>query len=137
MPRGSRRPKAGSRSSAPSGRAVLTASPPSSNRETLRRNRHEQKRTHYLASHRRAAIGRVGRMERSRKARPVVDSRADHMPRRPARARKSVVEGKSVSVRVDLGGRRIINKNKNKYNILNCKPTEKNNNRKNTTKNKK
>src|SRR3546814_5394577 len=63
MPRGSRRPKAGARSSAPSGRAVLTASPPSSNRETLRRNRHEQKRTHYLASHRRAAIGRVGRSE--------------------------------------------------------------------------
>src|SRR3546814_11595834 len=28
--------------------------------------------------------------------------------------RKSVVEGKSVSVRVDLGGRRIINKNKTK-----------------------
>src|SRR3546814_13645977 len=28
--------------------------------------------------------------------------------------RKSVVEGKSVSVRVDLGGRRLINKKKNK-----------------------
>src|SRR3546814_20182555 len=36
-------------------------------------------------------------------------------PARPlsiARDRKSVVEGKSVSVRVDLGGRRIITKNK-------------------------
>src|SRR3546814_15807104 len=30
--------------------------------------------------------------------------------------RKSVVEGKSVSVRVDLGGRRIIKKQKNKVN---------------------
>src|SRR3546814_13411362 len=33
--------------------------------------------------------------------------------------RKSVVEGKSVSVRVDLGGRRIINKKKN--NRENCR----------------
>src|SRR3546814_19106234 len=31
------------------------------------------------------------------------------------RDRKSVVEGKSVSVRVDLGGRRIIKKNKPKH----------------------
>src|SRR3546814_8850995 len=53
-------PRAGSRSSAPSGRAAPTASPPSSNRETLRRNQHEQKRTHHLASHRRAAI-EIGR----------------------------------------------------------------------------
>src|SRR3546814_12976131 len=33
---------------------------------------------------------------------------------RPGRDRKSVVEGKSVSVRVDLGGGRIIKKNKTK-----------------------
>src|SRR3546814_12839454 len=32
-----------------------------------------------------------------------------------SRDRKSVVEGKSVSVRVDLGGRRIIKKKNNKY----------------------
>src|SRR3546814_12763044 len=31
---------------------------------------------------------------------------------RPGKDRKSVVQGKSVSVRVDLGGRRIIKKNK-------------------------
>src|SRR3546814_19293184 len=34
---------------------------------------------------------------------------------RPAGDRKSVVQGKSVSVRVDLGGRRIINKNQIHY----------------------
>src|SRR3546814_16965064 len=34
----------------------------------------------------------------------------------PHRDRKSVVSGKSVSVRVDLGGRRIIKKKKNKKN---------------------
>src|SRR3546814_16591445 len=36
--------------------------------------------------------------------------------RRENLARKSVVSGKSVSVRVDLGGRRIIKKKKNKNN---------------------
>src|SRR3546814_16013217 len=35
---------------------------------------------------------------------------------RPSRDRKSVVSGKSVSVRVDLGGRRIIKKKKNSQN---------------------
>src|SRR3546814_12203121 len=40
-----------------------------------------------------------------------------YVPNRPDR--KSVVEGKSVSVRVDLGGRRIIKKKKrNKYRIM-------------------
>src|SRR3546814_15469934 len=38
--------------------------------------------------------------------------------------RKSVVSGKSVSVRVDLGGRRIIKKNKNKH-TTNSKSTAK------------
>src|SRR3546814_16236572 len=38
--------------------------------------------------------------------------------------RKSVVEGKSVSVRVDLGGRRII-KQKNKYRIIRAMQTSK------------
>src|SRR3546814_18144772 len=33
---------------------------------------------------------------------------------KPGRGRKRVVLGKSVSVRVDIGGRRIINKNTNK-----------------------
>src|SRR3546814_18047473 len=37
--------------------------------------------------------------------------RGDHDPQRQ-RDRKSVVEGKSVSVRVDSGGRRLIKKNK-------------------------
>src|SRR3546814_15422863 len=35
--------------------------------------------------------------------------------RRPARDRKSVVEGQSVSVRVDLGGRRIMKQKKKKH----------------------
>src|SRR3546814_20155734 len=35
--------------------------------------------------------------------------------------RKSVVEGKSVAVRVDLGGRRIIKKEKNKQTLLSIK----------------
>src|SRR3546814_15548799 len=38
-------------------------------------------------------------------------------PGMPPRDRKSVVEGKSVSVRVDLGGRRIIKKKNNIYTI--------------------
>src|SRR3546814_17083950 len=36
----------------------------------------------------------------------------------PAKDRKSVVEGKSVSGRVDLGGRSIITKNKTNYNNI-------------------
>src|SRR3546814_19407732 len=40
--------------------------------------------------------------------------------------RKSVVSGKSVSVRVDLGGRRIIKK-QNKYSTSDHKPTPNNN----------
>src|SRR3546814_5856838 len=36
------------------------------------------------------------------------------LPRQPALDRKSVVQGKSVSVRVDLGGRRNIKKKKGK-----------------------
>src|SRR3546814_11665382 len=38
--------------------------------------------------------------------------------RRLARDRKSVVTGKSVSVRVDLGGRRSLNKKKTKDNLM-------------------
>src|SRR3546814_16498277 len=42
----------------------------------------------------------------------------DHPPERPARRdRKSVVEGKSVSVRVDLGGRRISKKKQQRQNL--------------------
>src|SRR3546814_20216895 len=40
-------------------------------------------------------------------------------PRQEAVDRKSVVEGKSVSVRVDLGGRRMIKKKKAKHNYTN------------------
>src|SRR3546814_11103493 len=53
-----------------------------------------------------ARVERVGEPARARYvARP-------HGRRQPVRDRKSVVEGKSVSVRVDLGGRRIIKKKK-------------------------
>src|SRR3546814_16997484 len=45
--------------------------------------------------------------ERAGKPRAAIDAR-----RRQIEARKSVVSGKSVSVRVDLGGRRISNKKK-------------------------
>src|SRR3546814_19293109 len=38
----------------------------------------------------------------------------DHAADRPLRDRKSVVKGKSVTVRVDLGGRRIIKKKQTK-----------------------
>src|SRR3546814_14084592 len=45
---------------------------------------------------------------------------AEHHPGRSiVRDRKSVVEGKSVSVRVDLGGRRIIQKKTNTNNMTN------------------
>src|SRR3546814_13122760 len=47
---------------------------------------------------------------------PTVENQSDRI-RKPALGRpdrKSVVEGKSVAVRVDLGGRRIINKKQNK-----------------------
>src|SRR3546814_18911346 len=56
--------------------------------------------------------GRLGPAEFDRKAAAMLGQIG--MPR-PARlqARKSVVEGKSVSVRVDLGGRRNIQKKKN------------------------
>src|SRR3546814_14959224 len=43
--------------------------------------------------------------------------------------RKSVVSGKSVSVRVDLGGRRIIKKKNNKYETRNNSIYEKSNNK--------
>src|SRR3546814_11872108 len=45
----------------------------------------------------------------------VTLSRHEHLEAEPA-DRKSVVQGKSVSVRVDLGGRRIIKKKKQKKN---------------------
>src|SRR3546814_18270021 len=48
----------------------------------------------------------------------VVDSASRALVSRPSSAdRKSVVSGKSVSVRVDLGGRRSITKNTTSYNI--------------------
>src|SRR3546814_18651194 len=49
-------------------------------------------------------------------ARTLARSRLHRVRRRPPRDRKSVVSGKSVSVRVDLGGRRIINKKNEKTN---------------------
>src|SRR3546814_14205066 len=57
--------------------------------------------------------GRMGR--RRRIARHLADGGGEllgRIARRQARDRKSVVEGKSVSVRVDLGGSRIIKKKK-------------------------
>src|SRR3546814_13444902 len=48
------------------------------------------------------------------KIRPRLDQRPGVRGRDPAEDRKSVVWGKSVSVRVDLGGRRIIKKKTNK-----------------------
>src|SRR3546814_15956215 len=42
--------------------------------------------------------------------------------RQDAADRKSVVEGKSVSVRVDLGGRRIIKKNTSRHNMYISQP---------------
>src|SRR3546814_11060475 len=69
-------------------------------------------------------IGLARRVIRSRRALADRPQRLAHRarahrrgtvrPRRPCRDRKSVVSGKSVSVRVDLGGRRIIKKQKNK-----------------------
>src|SRR3546814_14425843 len=64
-----------------------------------------------------APRGRVPRRAPLRRRRPCFASlrrrgRRGCRPRR--RDRKSVVSGKSVSVRVDLGGRRIIKKNKKK-----------------------
>src|SRR3546814_12151524 len=56
-------------------------------------------------------VGRVGDTVAQR-------LQVEHAEQRVAAAdvdRKSVVEGKSVSVRVDLGGRRIIKKKKNTY----------------------
>src|SRR3546814_18218129 len=44
---------------------------------------------------------------------PLADRTAPPPPARDTRDRKSVVSGKSVSVRVDLGGRRIIKKKNN------------------------
>src|SRR3546814_12220033 len=43
----------------------------------------------------------------------VLQQEAQHEHRDGRRDRKSVVSGKSVSVRVDLGGRRVIKKKKN------------------------
>src|SRR3546814_15228792 len=68
---------------------------------------------------RRRRVERVGAVERVVEAAPARIGGVEretrvgggHDQRRP-RARKSVVSGKSVSVRVDFGGRRIINKKK-------------------------
>src|SRR3546814_14493747 len=52
----------------------------------------------------------------------VIFARPRHLPPGPTREdRKSVVKGKSVSVRVDLGGRRILKKKTTKKNIKNKK----------------
>src|SRR3546814_15426883 len=56
----------------------------------------------------------VGKQVGFRRADEVVLAQAAHVV--GGIDRKSVVEGKSVSVRVDLGCRRIIKKKKNKYN---------------------
>src|SRR3546814_14312519 len=52
-----------------------------------------------------AAATKPGKENNSRRLRPVFIRKS-----RSHRERKSVVEGKSVSVRVDLGGRRLIKK---------------------------
>src|SRR3546814_21143122 len=60
----------------------------------------------------RLADGRA--CERADDAAPRIEKAAAPFDR-PGADRKSVVSGKSVSVRVDLGGRRIIKKKKTKY----------------------
>src|SRR3546814_13757732 len=61
----------------------------------------------------------TGRNDRQRRNEQIADDREPQRARGDHRIlgyradRKSVVEGKSVSVRVDLGGRRIIKKQKN------------------------
>src|SRR3546814_17791649 len=58
-----------------------------------------------------AARGSCSRTPTGSRSRSILpDATGDRQS--PARDRKSVVEGKSVSVRVDLGGRRIIKKKK-------------------------
>src|SRR3546814_19435382 len=62
----------------------------------------------------RPPVARRGKRRRPRRqapaAKPGVKPGGEHLDR------KSVVEGKSVSVRVDLGGRRIIKKTKSYHN---------------------
>src|SRR3546814_20629512 len=60
-----------------------------------------------------AGAGAGARRTRADRARQADRGRARPLyPRGQAEDRKSVVSGKSVSVRVDLGGRRLINKTK-------------------------
>src|SRR3546814_20514939 len=67
---------------------------------------------HRLRAGKRAALRRALRARVLRTGRPPARSarRADAAPRARIPDRKRVVKGKSVSVRVDLGGRRIIKK---------------------------
>src|SRR3546814_11617685 len=76
----------------------------------------------------RTAAPMAGQVDQPRSARSTKAMYAADVPlapcakfTRPEPDRKSVVEGKRVSVRVDLGGRRriTIKKNKNKKSILN------------------
>src|SRR3546814_17964338 len=79
----------------------------------------ERPMAHMAAFRTGAAMFRAWRpigSEQSRAARLIklpLRSEADHVVDHPDR--KSVVSGKRVSVRVDLGGRRIIKKKKTKY----------------------
>src|SRR3546814_18065819 len=61
--------------------------------------------------------GRSNRSCRAPRPRRNRPRRAAPAPRRRCRDRKGVVEGKSVSVRVDFGGRRIIKKKKQTHTI--------------------
>src|SRR3546814_13884263 len=77
-----------------------------------------QRRIDPQQPHRFAAAGRCLRFQllhrRDQLERPVVEGLAIVAERQSPRDRKSVVEGKSVSVRLDLGGRRSIKKKKTK-----------------------
>src|SRR3546814_18642417 len=73
------------------------------------RSRHER-RQHRRTS-RAGTYGRYGIELRGRAQSPISHlARHQESLRRNGRARKSVVKGKSVSVRVDMGGRRVIKK---------------------------
>src|SRR3546814_11585226 len=91
-------------------------------REAAARNRQEEEAGPEGRTQARSARGRQGDEVRRRHARGAAWRRLSAAPcprhpdpRTPASGedRKSVVQGKSVSVRVDLGGRRIITKKKN------------------------
>src|SRR3546814_13041425 len=66
------------------------------------------------------ALARIDKYTKAGEAKSIalLGNAAELLPRLVERDRKSVVEGKSVSVRVDLGGRRIIKKKNNTTRVI-------------------